>query len=100
MKGFRVIFRVDLSGSFPNVVIVFVLVFYVGSFPLFNEMVCPPPKQTSTGVKLAKISWFTSQFDCPLTQYQLADTLRLSAIHVNSMLRELREGKMMIFAEH
>lgn len=41
-----------------------------------------------------------TEFDCPLTQYHLADTLGLSAIHVNRMLRELREEKMMIFAEH
>jgi CRP-like cAMP-binding protein len=39
-------------------------------------------------------------FDCPLTQYDLADTLGLSAIHVNRMLRELREQKMMTFADH
>lgn len=39
-------------------------------------------------------------FDCPLTQYDLADTLGLSAIHVNRMLRELRERKMMSFTDH
>lgn len=41
-----------------------------------------------------------TEFDCPLTQYHLADTLGLSAIHVNRMLRELREAEMMSFAEH
>jgi CRP-like cAMP-binding protein len=39
-------------------------------------------------------------FDCPLTQSDLADTLGLSAIHVNRMLRELRERGMMTFTEH
>lgn len=41
-----------------------------------------------------------TEFDCPLTQYHIADTLGLSAIHVNRMLRELREEKLMTFAEH
>ena len=30
-------------------------------------------------------------FDCPLTQYHLADLLGLSAVHVNRVLRQLRE---------
>ena len=30
-------------------------------------------------------------FDCPLTQYLMADALGLSAIHVNRVLRQLRE---------
>ncbi|MGY6633166.1 MAG: Crp/Fnr family transcriptional regulator, partial [Alkalilacustris sp.] len=30
-------------------------------------------------------------FDCPLTQYHLADALGLSAVHVNRVLRHLRE---------
>lgn len=34
-------------------------------------------------------------FDCPLTQYVLADALGLSAIHVNRTLRQLRELKLM-----
>ena len=41
-----------------------------------------------------------SLFDCPLTQYDLADTLGLSAIHVNRMLRELREQNLMTFTDH
>ena len=41
-----------------------------------------------------------SGFDCPLTQYELADTLGLSAIHVNRMLRELREQGMMTFSDN
>lgn len=31
------------------------------------------------------------EFDCPLNQYVLADALGLSAIHVNRVLRDLRE---------
>ena len=34
-------------------------------------------------------------FDCPLNQYVLADTLGLSAIHVNRVLRQLRERKLL-----
>jgi len=30
-------------------------------------------------------------FDCPLTQYLMADALGLSAVHVNRVLRQLRE---------
>ena len=36
-------------------------------------------------------------YDCPLTQYHLADTLGLSAIHVNRVLRRLREMEMVTF---
>ena len=35
------------------------------------------------------------EFACPLNQYVLADTLGLSAIHVNRVLRQLRERKLM-----
>ena len=31
-------------------------------------------------------------YECPLTQYHLADTLGLSAVHVNRVLRQLRES--------
>lgn len=34
---------------------------------------------------------------CPLSQYVLADVLGLSAVHVNRVLRELREGGMLTF---
>jgi CRP-like cAMP-binding protein len=34
-------------------------------------------------------------YDCPLNQYVLADTLGLSAIHVNRVLRQLRERKLL-----
>lgn len=36
-------------------------------------------------------------FACPLTQYQLADALGLSAVHVNRVLRELREDGLLTF---
>jgi len=36
-------------------------------------------------------------FACPLTQYHLADALGLSAVHVNRVLRELREGGLLTF---
>ena len=36
-------------------------------------------------------------FACPLTQYHLADALGLSAVHVNRVLRELREAGLLTF---
>lgn len=36
-------------------------------------------------------------FYCPLTQYQLADALGLTPIHLNRMLRELREEGLVLF---
>ncbi len=36
-------------------------------------------------------------FDCPLTQYHLADLLGLSAVHVNRVLRHLREEGLVTF---
>jgi CRP-like cAMP-binding protein len=36
-------------------------------------------------------------FTCPLTQYHLADALGLSAVHVNRVLRELRESGLLTF---
>jgi CRP-like cAMP-binding protein len=38
-------------------------------------------------------------YDCPLTQYLLADALGLSAVHVNRVLRQLREGGMVTFRD-
>lgn len=38
-------------------------------------------------------------FDCPLTQYHLADALGLSAVHVNRVLRQLREAGLVTFRE-
>lgn len=36
-------------------------------------------------------------FDCPLTQYHLADVLGLSAVHVNRVLRHLRDEGLVTF---
>jgi CRP-like cAMP-binding protein len=36
-------------------------------------------------------------YDCPLSQYLLADALGLSAIHLNRILRQLREKGMLTF---
>ena len=36
-----------------------------------------------------------AEFDCPLTQYVLADALGLSPIHVNRVLRQLREQNLL-----
>ncbi|MEH6832771.1 MAG: Crp/Fnr family transcriptional regulator [Sulfitobacter sp.] len=38
-------------------------------------------------------------YACPLTQYLLADALGLSAVHVNRVLRELREHGMVTFRD-
>lgn len=36
-------------------------------------------------------------YECPLSQYLLADALGLTAVHVNRVLRQLRERKLMSF---
>jgi CRP-like cAMP-binding protein len=38
-----------------------------------------------------------TDFKCPLSQYVIADALGLSAIHVNRVLRQLRELKLLTF---
>mgnify|MGYP000023512343 CR=1 FL=1 len=38
-------------------------------------------------------------YACPLTQYHLADALGLTAIHVNRVLRQLREAGMITFRD-
>jgi CRP-like cAMP-binding protein len=38
-------------------------------------------------------------FDCPLTQYLLADALGLSAVHINRVLRQLREDGLVTFRD-
>jgi CRP-like cAMP-binding protein len=40
-----------------------------------------------------------SGFVCPLNQYLLADALGLTAIHVNRILRQLRERGLVTFRE-
>lgn len=50
------------------------------------------------GARLALVSMADRRgFDCPLSQYVLADALGLSAVHVNRVLRELREGGLVTF---
>lgn len=39
----------------------------------------------------------TKGFACPLSQYMLGDAMGLSAVHVNRVLRELREGGLVTF---
>lgn len=38
-------------------------------------------------------------YDCPINQYQLADALGLTAIHVNRVLRQLRELGLVTFRD-
>lgn len=38
-----------------------------------------------------------SGYECPLTQYHMADALGLSAVHVNRVLRHLREEGLVTF---
>ena len=38
-------------------------------------------------------------YECPLTQYHLADALGLSAVHVNRVLRQLRESGLLTFRD-
>ena len=40
------------------------------------------------------------EFDCPLNQYIMADALGLSTIHVNRVLRTLRDRSLMTFRDH
>ena len=37
-----------------------------------------------------------AEFQCPLSQFVLADALGLTAIHVNRVLRELRERGLLV----
>ena len=38
-----------------------------------------------------------NSYECPVSQYHLADALGLSAIHINRVLRELREDGLLTF---
>jgi CRP-like cAMP-binding protein len=40
-----------------------------------------------------------AEFKCPLTQFVLADALGLTAIHVNRVLRRLRERKLLTLSK-
>lgn len=50
------------------------------------------------GAKLALVGLGSKDgYDCPLTQYHLADALGLSAVHINRVLRKLREDGLATF---
>ncbi len=50
------------------------------------------------GVRLSLVGMGSREgYACPLTQYHLADALGLSAIHVNRVLRKLREAGLVTF---
>jgi CRP-like cAMP-binding protein len=50
------------------------------------------------GARLKLVGMATNQgFDCPLSQSLLADALGLSAVHVNRVLRQLREQELLTF---
>ncbi len=50
------------------------------------------------GARLMLVGLGTKKgYDCPLSQYLLADALGLSAVHVNRVLRQLREMGLMTF---
>jgi CRP-like cAMP-binding protein len=50
------------------------------------------------GARLKLVGLATNEgYSCPLTQYLLADALGLSAVHVNRVLRELREDGLVAF---
>lgn len=52
------------------------------------------------GVRLSLVGLGTRQgYGCPLTQYHLADALGLSAVHVNRVLRKLREDGLVTFRD-
>ncbi len=50
------------------------------------------------GARLMLVGLGTKEgYVCPLSQYLLADALGLSAVHVNRILRQLREEKLLTF---
>lgn len=52
------------------------------------------------GTRLKLVGMATVKgFACPLTQYMLADALGLSSVHVNRVLRELREDGLVTFQQ-
>ena len=52
------------------------------------------------GARLALVGLGSREgFACPLTQYLLADALGLSAVHVNRVLRQLREANLLTFRD-
>ncbi len=52
------------------------------------------------GARLKLVGLATKDgYACPLTQYRLADALGLSAIHINRVLRQLREESLLTFRD-
>ncbi len=52
------------------------------------------------GARLALVGMGDKEgYDCPLTQYHLADAVGLSAVHVNRVLRQLREAGLVTFRD-
>jgi len=52
------------------------------------------------GARLSLVGMGSKEgYDCPLTQYLLADALGLSAVHVNRVLRHLREAGLVTFRD-
>lgn len=52
------------------------------------------------GARLALVGMGSKAgYACPLTQYHLADALGLTAVHVNRVLRKLREGRLVTFQD-
>jgi CRP-like cAMP-binding protein len=52
------------------------------------------------GARLMLVGLGTKEgYDCPLSQYMLADALGLSAVHINRVLRTLREDDVMTFRD-
>ena len=50
------------------------------------------------GARLRLVGLATREgYDCPLSQNLLADALGLSAVHINRVLRELREDGLLTF---
>ncbi len=52
------------------------------------------------GARLMNVGLGTKNgYQCPLTQYDLADALGLSAVHINRVLRKLREDGLLMFQQ-
>lgn len=50
------------------------------------------------GARLKLVGLATNDgYECPLSQYMLADALGLTAVHINRVLRELREDGLLTF---
>ena len=81
---------------------------YAGDIQYTNELYLADPEtfldvalDTADGVaRLMLVGLGTKAgYDCPLSQYLLADALGLSAVHINRVLRQLREDGLMTFRD-